>query len=118
MAHELANEYRSRVHYTIPRLSIVIRRGPRNFILDRTDNGGTSKMITLLIEYSRQPSAIQVEQQITATQVLGVLELPMIQVGVPSHIRSDNAPEFITSKVQQWLRDNRIKTIYMDAGSP
>jgi putative transposase len=62
--------------------------------------------------------AIQVERQITAPQVLGVLEQAMIQFGVPGHIRSDNGPEFIAVKVQQWLRDNRIKTIYIDMGSP
>jgi transposase InsO family protein len=61
--------------------------------------------------------AIQVERQITAPQVLGVLEQAMIQFGVPGHIRSDNGPEFIAVKVQQWLRDNRIKTIYIDMGS-
>ena len=49
---------------------------------------------------------------------LGVLEQAMIQFGVPGHIRSDNGPEFIAVKVQQWLRDNRIKTIYIDMGSP
>ncbi|MBT6622544.1 MAG: transposase [Gemmatimonadetes bacterium] len=27
-------------------------------------------------------------------------------------------PGFIAAKVQQWLRDNRIKTIYIDPGSP
>ena len=89
-----------------------------DFIFDRTDNGGTLKMMTLLDEYSRQSLAIQVERQITAPQVLGVLEQAMIQFGVPGHIRSDNGPEFIAAKVQQWLRDNQIKTIYIDPGSP
>ena len=37
---------------------------------------------------------------------------------MPGHIRSDNGPEFIAVKVQQWLRDNRIKTINIDIGSP
>ncbi|MFL2541393.1 MAG: DDE-type integrase/transposase/recombinase [Candidatus Latescibacterota bacterium] len=47
----------------------------------------------------------------TAAQVLGVLEQAMIQYREPSHIRSDNGPEFIDTKVQLWLRDNQIKTI-------
>ena len=89
-----------------------------DFIFDRTDSGGALKMMTLLDEYSRQSLAIQVERQITAPQVLGVLEHAMIQFGVPGHIRSDNGPEFIAAKVQQWLRDNQIKTIYIDTGSP
>jgi len=55
---------------------------------------------------------------VTSLQVLGVLEQTMIQFGVPGYIRSDNGPEFIAPKVQQWPRDNRIKTIYIDPGSP
>ncbi len=38
----------------------------------------------------------------------------MIQNGVPGYIRRDNGPEFIATKVQQWLRDNQIKAIYMN----
>ena len=41
-----------------------------DFIFDRTDKGGTLKMMTLLDEYTRQSLAIQVERQRTATQVL------------------------------------------------
>ena len=89
-----------------------------DFIFDRTDNGGTLKMMTLLDEYTRQCLAIQVERQITAAQVLAVLEKAMIQYGVPGYIRSDNGPEFIAAQVQQWLSEHHIKTIYIDPGSP
>jgi len=89
-----------------------------NFIFDRTDSGGTLKMMTLLDEYSRPSLAIQVERQITAAQVLGVLEQAMIQYGVPGYIRNDNGPEFIAAKVQQWLANNQIKAIYIDPGNP
>ena len=44
-----------------------------DFIFDRTDNGGTLKMMTLLDEYSRQSLAIQVERQITSAEVLRVI---------------------------------------------
>jgi len=39
-------------------------------------------------------------------------------MGVPGYIRSDNGPEFIAAKVQQWLSKNQIKSIYIDPGSP
>ena len=42
----------------------------------------------------------------------------MIQYGWSGYIRGDNGPEFIATKVQQWLRDNQIKAIYIDPGSP
>ena len=44
-----------------------------DFIFDRTDKGGTLKMMTLLDEYTRQSLAIQVERQLTASEVLAVL---------------------------------------------
>ena len=75
-------------------------------------------MMTLLDQYSRQSLAIQGERQITADQVLVVLWQAMATYGIPGYIRSDNGPEFIALKVQQWLRDNHIKTIYIDPGSP
>ena len=68
--------------------------------------------------YSRQSLAIQIERQITGAEVLRVLERAIIQYGVRGYIRSDNGPEFIATTVQQWLHDNRIKTSYIDAGSP
>ena len=63
-------------------------------------------MMALLDEYSRPSLAIQVEHQTTSPQVL------------PRPIRSDNGLEFVAAKVQQWLTDNQIKTIYIDPGSP
>ena len=88
-----------------------------DFIFDRTDKGGTLKMMTLLDEYTRQSLAIQVERQLTAPQVLAVLEKAMAHYGVPGYIRSDNGPEFIAAKVQQELGENQIKTIYINSGS-
>ena len=50
--------------------------------------------------------AIQVERQRTASEVLAVLERAMARYGIPGYIRSDNGPEFIAAKVQQWLSKN------------
>ena len=75
-------------------------------------------MMTLLDEYSLPSLAIQVERQITAAQVLGVLEQAMIQYGVHGYIRSGIGPEFVAAKVQQWLANNQIKAIYIDPGCP
>ena len=33
-------------------------------------------------------------------------------------VYSDNGSEFISYKVQAWLKNNKIKTIYIDPGSP
>ena len=89
-----------------------------DFIFDRTDKGSTLKMLTMLDEYPRQCLAIRVERNITSTQVAATLWQAMIQYGIPQHIRSDNGSEFIAQKLQQWLRENQIKTIYIDPARP
>ena len=38
--------------------------------------------------------------------------------GIPEHIRSDNGTEFIAGKIQRWLRENQIKSLYIEPGSP
>ena len=89
-----------------------------DFIFDRTDKGSTLKMLTMLDEYTRQCLAIRVERQIRSEQVLATLWQAMTTYGIPEHIRSDNGTEFIAQKIQAWLRDNQIKTLYFDPGSP
>ncbi len=89
-----------------------------DFIFDRTDKGSTLKMLTMLDEYTRQCLAIRVERQIRSDQVLATLWQAMMQYGIPQHIRSDNGSEFIAGKIQRWLRENQIKTLYIEPGSP
>ena len=89
-----------------------------DFIFDRTDKGSTLKMLTMLDEYTRQCLAIRVERQIRSEQVLAKLWQAMTTDGIPEHIRSDNGTEFIAQKIQAWLRDDQIKTLYVDPGSP
>ena len=50
--------------------------------------------------------------------MLEVLEKAIIQYDIPGSIRSDNGSECIANKVQTWLKDHPIKTIYIDPGSP
>ena len=89
-----------------------------DFIFDRTDKGSMLKMLTMLDEYTRQCLAIRVERQIKSGQVLATLWQAMMAYGLPEHIRSDNGTEFIAGKIQRWLHENQIKTLYIEPGSP
>ena len=42
----------------------------------------------------------------------------MMAYCIPEHIRSDNGTEFIAGKIQRWLRENQIKSLYIEPGSP
>ena len=89
-----------------------------DFVHDRTDNGASLKMLTLIDEYSRQCLKIHVDRALKSKDVLDALAEAMAERGVPSHIRSDNGPEFIARDVQVWLREMGIATIYIEPGSP
>jgi len=41
-----------------------------------------------------------------------------ISKGIPEHIRSDNGSEFIAKNVIKWLSDVKVKTLFIEPGSP
>ena len=89
-----------------------------DFIFARTEKSSTLKMLTMLDEYTRQSLAIRVERQTKSGQILATPWQAMMTYGIPERIRSDNGTEFIASKIQRWLRENQIKSLYIDPGSP
>ncbi len=89
-----------------------------DFIHDRTDNGGTLKMLTLIDEYTRQCLAIRPARALKSEDVLEVVKEAVREHGAPDHLRSDNGSEFIAHLVQDWFREHGIKTIYIEPGSP
>ena len=89
-----------------------------DFIFDRTDKGSTLKMLTMLDEYSRRCLAIQVERQIRSEHVLMTLWQAMTTYGIRRYIRSDNGSEFIAQQSRHGLEKTRLKTLYIDPGSP
>lgn len=89
-----------------------------DFIADATVRGGALRMLTILDEYTRECHVLHVDRSLRARDVLTWLEQAIQVHGAPQFIRSDNGPEFIARIVQRWLAQNRIKTLYIDPGSP
>jgi len=89
-----------------------------DFIADATVRGGALRMLTILDEYTRECHVLRADRALRAEDVLLWLRKAIEEHGVPEHLRSDNGPEFIALAVQGWLRENQIKTIYIDPGSP
>ena len=89
-----------------------------DFIADATVRGGALKMLTILDEYTRECHVLWAERALKAADVLHWLQKAVERHGAPEYLRSDNGSEFIAKIVQRWLKDNRIKTIYIEPGSP
>jgi len=89
-----------------------------DFVEDQTENGTRFRVLTLIDEHTRECLAAHADWSIRAVDVITVVEAAMARYGVPSHLRSDNGPEFIAYAIQDWLRDKNVKTIYITPGSP
>ena len=81
-------------------------------------HGRPFKMLTILDESSRECLAILVERHITSEDVINQLYTLFLVRGVPEHIRSDNGPEFTAHAVRKWLERLKVKTLFIEPGSP
>jgi transposase InsO family protein len=89
-----------------------------DFVTDQTANGSCFRILTLLDEHTRRCLAIHPGWSIRAVDVITVVEAAIARYGAPEHLRSDNGPEFIASCMQNWLKAQEIKTLYIKPGSP
>jgi len=118
----------------VPRKRRRRRRGPKgevvrkalykdhvwswDFVEDGTERGGKTRFLTMVDEYTRESLMIRAGRSLGAEEVVEVLEWLFLTRGVPGYIRSDNGSEFIAKKVQRWLEENGVRTIYIEPGSP
>jgi len=89
-----------------------------DFVADRTSDGRSIRMLTVIDEYSRECLSIDIQRQIKAPEVLYRLSELFITKGIPDHIRSDNGSEFSAKSVRGWLNRLGVKTLFIEPGSP
>jgi transposase InsO family protein len=89
-----------------------------DFIFDRTEDGRTLKILSLVDEYSRYCIRLRVEARMTASTVVETIREAVAEYGAPTAIRSDNGSEFVANEIRQWLEAAKIGTIYIEPGSP
>ncbi len=89
-----------------------------DFVMDRTADGRSFRMQTIVDEFTRECLAIDVSRELTSEDVLERLSDLFVRKGVPDHIRSDNGSEFTAKRVRKWLERVGVKTLYIEPGSP
>jgi putative transposase len=88
-----------------------------DFVANQTENGSCFRILTLLDEHPRQCLVIHPGSSIRAVDVITVVEAAVVHYGVPEHLSSDNGPEFVASCMQNWLKAQEIKPLYIEPGS-
>ena len=89
-----------------------------DFIADSTVRGGALRSLTILDEHTRECHVLRADRALKSKDVLEWLQKAIGEHGAPAYLRSDNGPEFIADIVQRWLRENGVKTLYIEPGSP
>ena len=89
-----------------------------DFVMSRTHDGRSIRILTIIDEYSRECLAIEVGRCLRSDDVLFTLSELFTKRGVPQHIRSDNGAEFTAKAVRDWLSRIGVKTLYIEPGSP
>ena len=89
-----------------------------DFVSDATVRGGALKMLTLLDEHARECHVLRPDRAMRAADVLAWLERAIKAHGAPAFLRRDHGSEFIANEVQRWLAEHKVRTIYIEPGSP
>ena len=89
-----------------------------DFVADQTTDGKTLRFLTVIDEFTRRALWIECARHLTSVQVVRVLEQLVELHGAPTVVKSDNGPEFVAKKVQDWIKDREIDVRFIEPGSP
>lgn len=89
-----------------------------DFVFDQTEDGRQVKCLTVVDEFTREGLAVEVGRSLTAVDVIRTLQRLFQIHGKPACLRSDNGPELVSARVQQWLKKHHVDTHYIDPGAP
>lgn len=89
-----------------------------DFVAERTHDGRSFRILNVIDEYTRECLAIRVERNLDHQDVQECLAELFCKYGAPTHLRSDNGPEFIADQLRQWLTRLGVKTLFIEPGSP
>ena len=89
-----------------------------DFIFDRTENGRSLKILSVIDEFTRECIALEVHRRFRGEDVAFLMRDLFVTHGVPEYIRSDNGPEFISQSLRSFLDVIDVGTSYIEPGSP
>ena len=89
-----------------------------DFMEDSCLNGQRLRLLTVVDEFTRESLTIHIDNSIPSAQVQVVLQVLFMIHGTPTYLRSDNGSEFIAQSIQSWLKEEGVRTKYIDPGKP
>lgn len=89
-----------------------------DFVSDNLFCGKKLRVLTIIDNFTRESSAIEVEHSLKGLDVVRVLEHAVKRHGKPKAIKVDNGPEFIAKELDLWAYRNQIILDFSKPGKP
>jgi putative transposase len=89
-----------------------------DFVFDTCANSQQLKCLTVIDEHTREALAIDVAGSIRSERVVEVLSRLISERGAPKFLRSDNGPEFVSTRLLQWAADEGLQMALSQPGKP
>ncbi len=89
-----------------------------DFVQDKSSNGHSCKVLTILDKYTKEALCVAVRHKMNANNVSDILLDLIVKRGKPQYISSDKGPEFIVEHLQTWLQKVGFEPSQTYPGSP
>lgn len=89
-----------------------------DFMSDSLWDGRKIRLLNIIDDYNREVLMIETDTSLPTLRVIRCLEQIIKKRGLPKMIRVDNGPEFISSKLDMWCKEENIQLIFIQPGEP
>lgn len=89
-----------------------------DFMSDALWDGRRIRLLNVIDDYNREVLMIETDTSLPTLRVIRCLAEIGQRRGLPKMIRVDNGPEFISSKLDIWCKENKIQLIFIQPGEP
>jgi putative transposase len=87
-----------------------------DFMNDILWNGRRFRLLNVVDDYNREVLHIEADTSLPTIRLIRTLEYLKEFRGLPEMIRVDNGPEFISSKLDVWCKEQKITLVFIQPG--
>lgn len=89
-----------------------------DFMRDQLADGRSFRLFNLIDDFNREALAMDIDLSMPAERAVRALDQVIKWRGKPRAIRSDNGPEYISSKLVLWAEKHGIRLEHIQPGNP
>lgn len=89
-----------------------------DFMSDALSDGRKFRVLNIIDDFNRESLKVEIDTSLPALRVQRALNELRVTRGLPAMIRTDNGPEFISTRMSEWCERNGVKWLFIQPGKP